>query len=201
MIKVAILCHNHLFCEGLLSLLEDDSEIKVINRPDETLESFVNKKADIFVIETALFVNIFQLLKDKQVKILVLCTDWRKDSFNLFAHGNVTGILPPDTSSEVLKKAIKKVNKGEVWIARKTIKDILFLRRSFGAGLEIKDELTERETDVAKLVAHGNSNKEVAKTLQLSEQTVKVHLNSIYKKIGVRNRVGLAMNQFLSKAL
>ena len=55
------------------------------------------------------------------------------------------------------------------------------------------DELTSREVMVAKLVGRGESNREIAAELEITERTVKAHLSAIFTKLGVRDRVQLAL--------
>jgi two-component system nitrate/nitrite response regulator NarL len=69
------------------------------------------------------------------------------------------------------------------------------LERTRGAGARfasVDRALTQREREVMLLVADGLSNKDVGRRLNVSEGTVKVHLNSIYKKVAVTNRTALA---------
>jgi DNA-binding NarL/FixJ family response regulator len=56
------------------------------------------------------------------------------------------------------------------------------------------DALTRREREVATLVCQGLANKEIARQLELSEGTVKIHTHAIYQKLGVRNRAGLLVS-------
>lgn len=56
-----------------------------------------------------------------------------------------------------------------------------------------KEDLTERQLDVLKLMARGKSNKVIGKTLYITDSTVKAHLTAIYKKFGVTNRTEAAM--------
>lgn len=53
-------------------------------------------------------------------------------------------------------------------------------------------ELTPRELEIGRLVSNGLSNKEVARQLNLSEGTIKIHLHNVYRKLGVKNRTALA---------
>ena len=62
-----------------------------------------------------------------------------------------------------------------------------------GSNLSLLEVLTERESQIARLVGEGLSNKEVARQLDVSTGTVKVHLHRIYQKLAIRNRTMLAL--------
>ena len=67
------------------------------------------------------------------------------------------------------------------------------LTRERGSNLSLLEVLTERESQIARLVGEGLSNKEVARQLDVSTGTVKVHLHRIYQKLAIRNRTMLAL--------
>jgi DNA-binding NarL/FixJ family response regulator len=64
----------------------------------------------------------------------------------------------------------------------------------------VKLELTQRQHDVAELVACGHSNKSIARLLNITEGTVKAHLNAIYMRLQIRNRTALAVLYYQRKA-
>lgn len=92
----------------------------------------------------------------------------------------------------MLKKALKAASNGEVWINRKDIKGVISSIQSFFKNLETHG-ISKREKEVIKFVAKGYTNKEIAEVLHISEQTVKCHLSRIYKKLGINNRLHLAL--------
>ena len=67
------------------------------------------------------------------------------------------------------------------------------LTQERGSNLSLLEVLTEREGQIARLVGEGLSNKEVARQLDVSTGTVKVHLHRIYQKLAIRNRTVLAL--------
>jgi DNA-binding NarL/FixJ family response regulator len=76
-------------------------------------------------------------------------------------------------------------------VARLALAALAELQRSAdgASGLRVRARLTRRETEILRLVAEGRSNREVAKLLWVTDQTVKFHLANTYRKLGVRNRV------------
>ncbi|NWF52135.1 MAG: response regulator transcription factor [Nitrospirae bacterium] len=196
-VKVAIGCYNYLFGEGIKKLLDEEKGISVIGIFNESKDLIeITKIApDIVLIDF----NIFRKLPedfsiDPSIKILLtgdetLYSVSDKRIINLIKKG-VVGILPPASDSHLLKKAIKAVSSGELWLDRKTMSNILSSESHLRKG-EIN--LTDTEKEIVSLICQGYRNKEIAQKLDVSEQTVKSHCNRIFKKIGVSDRLQLAL--------
>jgi DNA-binding NarL/FixJ family response regulator len=83
---------------------------------------------------------------------------------------------------------------GEIWVSRSTVADLIEMLRTRQTGKESsRFDLTRRELEVIAAVVEGHFNKEIAQDFQISEDTVKHHLTRIFDKLGVSNRVELAM--------
>jgi len=110
----------------------------------------------------------------------------------------VRGYCNRMASAQVLFALLATVEAGEVWAGRE-VNDYLLHRRLAeetdlpAVGEELLARLTVREAEMAKQVAAGLSNKVIAADSGISERTVKAHLNSIFRKTGIRNRVQLAL--------
>lgn len=100
-------------------------------------------------------------------------------------------------SGSVLPVVIASVGNGEIWAGRQVTDHLLAVSQvqqtHDGAQSELLDRLTDRETDIARQVAAGISNKVIAADSGISERTVKAHLNAIFRKTGITNRVQLAL--------
>jgi DNA-binding CsgD family transcriptional regulator len=89
------------------------------------------------------------------------------------------------------------VNKGEIWVSHQAAARIISKLLKLGGHEEANpDELTPREWEILKLVADGFRNKEIAGRLHLSENTVKTHLYTTYRKLQVCTRLGAALRYF-----
>lgn len=99
------------------------------------------------------------------------------------------GYLLKDTESEELVRAIRAAAAGQVQLAPQALARLL---REVRAP-ESPETLTERETDVLRLLAQGQSNKEIARTLTIGEKTVKTHVSNILSKLGVPSRTQAAL--------
>jgi len=106
------------------------------------------------------------------------------------------GALQKDDSTETIRKALRKVREGELWLDRCSTARLFeeLLGGSEGRLPEGKiANLTIRESDIVRaLLRHeGASSRELAQGLRMSEQTLRNHFSSIYRKLGIPNRVGL----------
>jgi two-component system response regulator DegU len=195
-IKVAIGCYSYLFGEGIKRLLEDEREIDVIGIFNEVTDfkEILKIKPDVALLDFHIFRDLPEdLANDTQVKILIIgnktlysASDRR--IADLVSKG-VAGILPPGADSYLLKKAMKAISSGELWLDRKTMRNIL----SYESFSKKEVKLTEAEKGIVYLICQGYRNKEIAQKLHVSEQTVKSHCNRIYKKVGVSDRLQLAI--------
>lgn len=112
----------------------------------------------------------------------------------------VRGIFPRSTSVRLLKKCILAVHDGQIWAGNEELNCLLaalteprHFRLADARGVEL---LSKREEDVVRCVAEGFKNREIAKELGLSENTVKNYLFRIFDKLGISNRVELILYAF-----
>jgi DNA-binding NarL/FixJ family response regulator len=100
----------------------------------------------------------------------------------------------------LLTKAIDTVQNGEAWIGRRlTDRLVALVGRHAPATIDVDSEpdldlLTGREREIARLVGSGCSNKDIAQRLGITERTVKAHLGSVFAKLGVHDRLQLALH-------
>jgi DNA-binding NarL/FixJ family response regulator len=94
------------------------------------------------------------------------------------------GYLLKDTDAEALCRAIKAAAAGQVQLTPQAAARLM----QVVSAPESPEALTERETEVLRLIAQGKANKEIARSLNISEKTVKVHVSNILSKLGVQSR-------------
>lgn len=203
-LRLFIGCSNTIFGEGLKKLLEDERDIEIIGvfpfspgaRKDADL--LFQMKPDVILADYNSDLDVLWNLPDNyttssRLKILLIGDRMIRHMTNkhlkdLILRG-VVGILPPSADSDLLKKALKAVKSGELWLDRNALMKIINSMRN----QEKKTTLAKREKEIVLLVCQGYRNKEIAQKLHISEQTVKSHCNRIYKKIGVSDRLQLAL--------
>jgi DNA-binding NarL/FixJ family response regulator len=205
-LRLAIGCSSYLFCEGLKRLLDDERDIEIVGMfnghtgalPD--LKEVLELNPDVILADYSadfnIFLNLPQEMLSKRLKIILigdrslrLVAD--KQLKELVLRG-VVGILPPSADSELLKKALKAVFSGELWLDRQTLMKIISSMRRNESGVS----LARREKEIVSHICQGYRNKEIAEKMHISEQTVKSHCNRIYKKLGVSDRLQLALYSY-----
>ncbi len=199
-LKIAICCCNNLFGEGIKSLVEKYKKEQKLNITTvlncfdpKTINS---KKPDLLISDFNTLSDMFhEDFFHSKMRVLLLGTrclpvieDGRLAEF--ISHGLV-GILSPDTDESQFNKALTTIISGELWFERKRLQGVVPNVNTVTS----KDapHLTEREIEIVKLICEGLSNKEIKKTLKITEQSVRAHLSRIYKKTGVSDRLQLAL--------
>lgn len=131
------------------------------------------------------------------MRVIVVTTFDQDDYVDRALGGGACGFLLKDASPSLLIEAIQAAHRGDALISPAvTVRLLRQLDNERGSsptdGRVPKTVLTERELDVARLVAVGRTNREICTELFLSLGTVKTHLTNIQSKLGVRNRVEIA---------
>jgi DNA-binding NarL/FixJ family response regulator len=134
----------------------------------------------------------------KAVRIIVLTAAIEKTEILTAIQLGARGIVLKDSATEVLFKSIRCVMEGQYWIGREEVADLVAALRETRAELQQaarrKDfRLTPRELQIAAAVVSGLTNREIARQLKVTEDTVKHHMTSIFDKLGVSNRLELAL--------
>lgn len=123
-------------------------------------------------------------------KLVLIDTALKKEQLiSALAVFKLAGIIAVETDKNLFIKALRVINDGQVWIDNKLLKN--FINNLNLNNNKNSNDLSEQEKKITKLVCQGLSNKEIAVNLSISEQTVKSHLNRIFKKLNVNNRAQL----------
>lgn len=193
--RITICCCNNLFGECLERFIEEDMpEIDSVTHVFDPGEVITTKPSILIIDFHSLSRMSLNTLFNHKVGILLLwtgCLPKIEDEglFGFISRGLI-GILSPEADSVEFKKAIKSTISGELWFTRKKLKDMISCAR------EVKKEarlLTKRETEIIQMICKGYRNKQITKSLGITDQAVKKHLNHIYKKTGVTDRLQLAL--------
>ncbi len=204
-----------MFRDGLANLLAGQGDFEVVvatENPSIAIEHIRKTKPQIILLgwpaSSAGSQKIFSAIQDAKLatRIIMLVGEDGKDDFVEAVKQGCCGIVPKQTSTELLLKSIRKVNAGEFWLDRMTTADVIRrLASKKGAGngggntssrLGVREQssaLSQREREIVALVAQGFKNKEMAERMFISEQTVKNHLHNIFDKLGVSDRLELAL--------
>ncbi|HHL40966.1 MAG TPA: response regulator transcription factor [Deltaproteobacteria bacterium] len=197
-IRVLIALSNMLFSRGIAGLLAADDGIEVvgIHKTGSRASEAVTAAADIVLVD---LMTLYNDMKDggggkgktgRRPRYLLLDTQCGEENIvSALITKKVSGVLRADATEALLKKAVRAVHGGEVWIDKATVKNLLY-------GLDALKQhkaatLTRRELEIVSLISEGCRNKEIAAKLKISEPTVKAHLNRIFGKLDIHNRAQL----------
>ncbi len=192
-------------------LLEMDPKIRVVGEARdgrEAAELARKLKPNLVLMDLRMprcngmeALKLFQRLS-LPLRILILATEVRKlEIVEALNHG-ASGIVLKETATQLLRKSISTVMAGQYWIEREGVSEsVQELEKESGAvlGMVLLESpnknwrLTPREEQIVGEVVSGKTNNEIAETLGVSVQTVKHHLTSIFDKVGVYNRLELAL--------
>ena len=201
-LKVLLADDKEVFREGLARLLEEQEYIEVVSQcanGKQAIKDVKETKTDVVLIDS----NILDCGSNEatremkksspQVRVAVL-TD-SKNERELFSaiESGATGYLQKDAKVDDLVKSIDLIGKGEVVVspplAEKLVGKFASMRQK---EAEEPTGLTNREVEIVKLLPKGFTNKEMAETLFVTDNTVKVHVKNILGKLQLRNRQQLA---------
>lgn len=208
-IRVMIADDHPIIRDALRKLLSLEDDIDVVGEAAdgrELLEQVDVLLPDVILLDLRMpnldglgALQTMQQTKCK-AKVIILTASEDKNEYVQAMKLGCSGIVLKQTSADLIVKSIRKVNSGEIWLDSNTTAAVM---RQFAvpgeAGMSSSTKVRERsplsprEREIVALVAQGYRNKEMAEKLFISEQTVKNHLHNIFDKLGVSDRLELAL--------
>jgi DNA-binding NarL/FixJ family response regulator len=203
-IRVLVADDHMIFRQGVRKLLEGEDDISIVGEAsngNECVAMMAKLRPDILLLDINMpdkdglavlqEVNFDSL--PTQVVVLTASEDDR-EAVRAMRLG-ARGIVLKQSASDLLVKSIRQVYSGEIWLDSRITAEVMkaFAKDSNGGSRRDKPLLSHREKQVVLLVAQGNRNKEIGENLFISEQTVKNHLHNIFDKLGVSDRLELAL--------
>jgi DNA-binding NarL/FixJ family response regulator len=206
-VRILIADDHAILREGLSKLLDAEPGFRVIGEAADGAEAVKGARQlrpDILLLDLAMpscsGLEALRELETSQgpVRTILLVETIEKDGLIEALRLGARGIVKKQSTTQLVVKAIRCVMAGEYWLDRECVCDVVQalreLRRRYAE--ETRQQtfgLTLRELDVIATIAAGYVNKEIAEKFSISKETVKHHLTNIFDKLGVSNRLELAL--------
>jgi len=193
-IRLVIADDHLLFRQGLKSLLKSEPEVTVVGeteRVDDLPALLDATPCDQLLLDLQMERSVLgdiETLSARVPVIVLTASEVPADAVAAIRHG-ARAVVFKRFAVETLMDAIRTVAADDVWLPASLQTHLATQLRSPGTST-----LTPREEEVLRYVAMGLRNAEVGEKLSISEETVKTHLNRIFRKLGVRDRVELALH-------
>jgi two-component system, NarL family, nitrate/nitrite response regulator NarL len=203
-VRILVADDHAIFRDGLRRLLEGDEDVTIVGEASngaECIKMLAKLKPDILLLDLRMpdkdglavleEVNFDSL--PTRVIVLTAAEDDR-DVIRAMRLG-ARGVVLKQSAADLLVKSIYRVHAGEIWLDNRITAEVMkaFAKSSDGGPRREKPLLSNREKQIVQLVAQGYRNKEMGEKLFISEQTVKNHLHNIFDKLGVSDRLELAL--------
>jgi DNA-binding NarL/FixJ family response regulator len=217
-IRVLIADGQPIVLEGLRYVLNQYSHIQVVGEAAdgiEMIEKATHLEPDIILLDFKLprvdGLTVLRNIRDRVLpaKVIMFASSDNKEDFVEAMKLGCSGILLKENPTSLIEKSIQRVQAGEIWLDSNTTAAVIrhfaspkdfpaaHTPSSSGGGnnksSRERAQLSQREREIIVLIAQGYKNKEIAEKMFITEQTVKNHLHNVFDKLGVSDRLELAL--------
>jgi two-component system, NarL family, nitrate/nitrite response regulator NarL len=203
-IRVILADSQAIYRVGMRKVFALEDDIRVVAQVDtmESLHAAVQRfPSDVVLLESSLLDGstnaireLVRLAPDTKVIVQALAADESR-TVDLYRRG-VRGIIPRSISPDLLVKCVRKIAQGETWIDNQSVNWVIEAYRSNDASVanpRAQPRLSAKEHAIIYCITQGKRNKEIAIQIGTTEQVIKNYLRKIYDKLGVSDRLELAL--------
>ncbi len=204
-IKIILADSQAIYRVGIRKIFALEDDIRVVAQAEtlgQLLAAAVKSEADVVLFESAMGPNPASAISEvsrraPNAKIIVITADngGEEDTVEYLRRG-VRGIINRSVSPDLLVKCVRKVAEGETWLDNQGVNWVIEAYRTQASQLTSarpKSRLTDKELMIVACVTQGMKNKEIAVEVGTTEQVVKNYLRKVYDKLGVSDRLELAL--------
>ena len=203
-IRVILADSQAIYRVGMRKIFALEDDIRVVAQA-ETLENLLAALSrfptDIVVLEGQLIAGtvdaVPQLVRRApKAKLIVQVTESDESATVELYRRGVRGVVPRSISPDLLIKCVRKIAAGETWIDNQSISWVIDAYRAQAAALtnpKTQPKLSEKELAIIACITRGMRNKEIAYQIGTTEQVIKNYLRKVYDKLGVSDRLELAL--------
>jgi DNA-binding NarL/FixJ family response regulator len=201
-IRVMLVDDHEMVREGLLAMLRPEPDIEVVAQTGSgaaVADLVESTKPDVVLLDARLpdvsGVEVCRRLgvSHPGVAVVILTTYTDPDLVEECIQAGARGYVVKDVEQFSLKESIRAVFRGQAVLAPQVAGQVIAQARTRPQGRSRRAELSESQVAILRLISRGHSNREIAAEVHLSENTVKSHVQEIFRKLGVRNRVEAAI--------
>ena len=210
-IRLLVVDDHTLFRRGLIALLSQDERFEIVGEAgdvSEALRVLPSAQPDLVLLDNHLpgvkGVDAIPSFKEgrPELRVMMLTVSEDEDDLSRALQAGADGYLLKTSESDQLCDAIVKVTEGHSMISPPMMGKLVAALRGQGmtarpqeqpSSPQAIDKLSPREKEILALIAKGQSNKQIARELDIAETTVKIHVQHIFKKLDLSSRVQVAV--------
>jgi len=203
-VRILVADDHAIFRDGLRRLLEGSDDVSIVGEAsngNEAIKLLAKLKPDILLLDLRMpekdGLGVLEEINFDSMTTRVIVLTAAEDDRDVVRAMRLgaRGVVLKQSASDLLLKSIRKVSDGEIWLDNRMTAEVIdaFKKSSEAGQRREKPLLSDREKEIVQLVAQGFRNREIGEKLFISEQTVKNHLHNIFDKLGVSDRLELAL--------
>ncbi len=204
LVRVILADSQAIYRVGMRKIFALEDDIRVVAQVDtlSNLDAAIQRfPTDIVILEGSLVAGTTDAIpaivrRSPEVKIIIQAVSADEtNTVELYRRG-VRGIIPRSISPDLLVKCVRKIAQGETWIDNQSVNWVIEAYRSQATALtspKTQPRLSPKEMAIITCITQGKRNKEIAYQLGTTEQVIKNYLRKVYDKLGVSDRLELAL--------
>jgi DNA-binding NarL/FixJ family response regulator len=203
-VKILIADSQAIYRVGIRKIFALEDDLRVVAQAEslgQTLAAASRFEPDVVLMESAISPNPAGAVAEVQkrvpnAKMIIISGESDEDDTVEYLRRGVRGIIKRSVAPELLIKCVRKVAEGETWLDNQGVNWVIEAYRNQSAhpsSAKPKGRLTDKELLIVACVTQGMKNKEIATEVGTTEQVVKNYLRKVYDKLGVSDRLELAL--------
>jgi DNA-binding NarL/FixJ family response regulator len=195
MLKVILADNQAIFRAGIAKVLAVEDDIRIVAQaqsPEQMLMALEKFRAAVLVFAATFYPELRAVMdaaSKSDTKVIVIVENGENAMRYLSA--GIRGVVYRNIAGPSLVESVRKVGRGETWVQDAALSSEMAENDQVGA--RVRDRLTPKELRIVALIVQGYKNKEIAAQLGTTEQVIKNYLRNVYDKIGVSDRLELAL--------